>query len=437
MEELPYDLYELITERLHGYKLKELTRLSKPIKEYTNHKLWSRLSKNWPEPVYQEYGYLVKQINYKYLQGNIRYIETYCENIKLLKINGYSAAWFDFVKRRGSLLKKIRKIILINTYFDGDANLYIRKKLYFKSLYISEEPNQKAGITVKGNGYHIDVRKFMEYYRLRKLPKLHLVNVNNVDEVYFDEKCQLSYLSSSYPISIQNIDYGCLNELYVYIPTQDFMTFAFNTFINLEKFSCYEYINPNVEKLTQKSLKLRHLRYSYNVEGVHYKNLYPSLDTLGLIRFEDWKYYLAMCPNLRVLMVSPETFGGFCPGRSVVYEGLILKPLPQNSSNKIGKLNSDHKIPTTIKTIVLSMDQYSDICNIKSFVELFPNVNVILRFDSECYSVFQHCLFGHRLPADFEKKEEDSELMEAINYFNTLDFKQEHYTVGAITNRKW
>ena len=35
MEELPYDLYELITERLYGYKLKELTKLSKLIHEYT------------------------------------------------------------------------------------------------------------------------------------------------------------------------------------------------------------------------------------------------------------------------------------------------------------------------------------------------------------------------------------------------------------------
>ena len=52
MEELPYDLYELIIERLYGYKLKELSKLSRAISEYTVYKLWSRLAKDWPESVY-------------------------------------------------------------------------------------------------------------------------------------------------------------------------------------------------------------------------------------------------------------------------------------------------------------------------------------------------------------------------------------------------
>ena len=98
----------------------------------------------------------------------------------------------------------------------------------------------------------------MEYYRLRKLPDISFYDLN---EVYFDEKCQVSCLQSLYPISIQNIDYGVLKELWITDPTQDFMTFAFNTFINLEIFKCDDYVNPNVEKLTQKNLKLKHLTY--------------------------------------------------------------------------------------------------------------------------------------------------------------------------------
>ena len=106
------------------------------------------------------------------------------------------------------------------------------------------------------------------------------------------------------PMTIQNIDYAFLKELNINCPTQEFMTYAFNTFINLERFGCKNYINPNVEKLTQNNLKLKHLKFSKNNDTVYYKNLYPSLDTLDLTSSTGCSACLCMCPNVKVLMIN-------------------------------------------------------------------------------------------------------------------------------------
>ena len=135
MEELPYELYEPIVERLYGYKLKELSKLSKAINKYTIYKLWSRLTKDWPDSIYQKYGCFAKQINYDHLKDRIRNIERYSGNIKLMKFCTISEEDILLLKKH-SLLDKISKIKIITRYNNENFDPFIVKRLYFKKLII-------------------------------------------------------------------------------------------------------------------------------------------------------------------------------------------------------------------------------------------------------------------------------------------------------------